>query len=114
MTDAGSGFALVVRFTLHPDMAEEFDRLTAQTVAHIRTEEPGTLLYSCHRVQGASDQRIFYELYRDRAAFDAHERYEHVRQFLAARKRLINTVEVDFLDYVDGKTPILDDGSSDD
>ena len=97
-------FALVVRFDLRPGSEDDFDRLTADTVARIRTEEPGTLLYLCHAVQGAPSARIFYELYRDRAAFEAHEQQPHVKAFLAERVRhTTGPVRVEFLDPLDGK-----------
>jgi hypothetical protein len=34
-------------------------------------------------------QRIIYEIYRDRAAFDDHERQPHIQQFVADRKSCV-------------------------
>jgi quinol monooxygenase YgiN len=107
MTKDAAPFALVVRFTVRPEAEAEFDDLIARTTAAIRDHEPGTLVYACHRVEDAPHQRIFYELYRDRAAFDKHERQDHVRHFLAARKALLESTEVDFLTLADGKTPAV-------
>jgi quinol monooxygenase YgiN len=99
-------FGLMVRFTCTDEQsADAFDRLVAETIEKIRTEEPGTLVYTSHRVDGAPLQRIFYELYCDRAAFDAHEEQAHTRRFLAAREELLASTEVDFLDLLDGKGP---------
>jgi quinol monooxygenase YgiN len=70
----GRMFGLSVRFTCKdPESAEGFDKLVAETVAQIKTNEPGTLVYAVHTVEGKPLERIFYELYRDRGAFDAHE-----------------------------------------
>jgi quinol monooxygenase YgiN len=77
----------------------------AETAAGIRRSEPGTLVYACHHVDGPPRQRIFYELYRDRAAFDAHEQSPHTRRFLADRQALLESTAVDFLSLADGKTP---------
>jgi quinol monooxygenase YgiN len=99
-------FALVVRFALREGAESAFDQLTATTTAAIRDREPGTLVYACHRVDGEPRQRVFYELYADRAAFDAHEAQPHVRQFLAAREELLDGFTVDFLTLADGKTPL--------
>jgi quinol monooxygenase YgiN len=99
-------FALVVRFTVRPGVEDEFDALVAETVAGIRDGEPGTLVYATHLVDGEPRQRIFYELYRDRAAFDDHESAAHTRRFLAKREALLETTTVDFLGLVDGKTPV--------
>ena len=97
-------FGLSVRFTCKdPQSAEGFDALVAETVPQIRQNEPGTLVYAVHTVEGKPLERIFYELYRDRAAFDAHEEQPHTRHFLAARGKFLDSVEVDFLTLQIGK-----------
>ncbi|ACY99898.1 putative quinol monooxygenase [Thermomonospora curvata] len=97
-------FGLVVRFTCKDEAsAEAFDRLVAETVDKIREREPGTLVYATHRVEGRPLQRIFYELYRDRAAFEAHEEQEHTKHFLSAREEFLASVEVDWLELQAGK-----------
>ena len=88
---------LVVRFTLRPGREQDFDDLVAATVAAIDQHEPGTLLYVTHVVEGEPLTRIFYELYGDRAAFDAHEQQPHVRHFLAEREHLVDNFTVDWL-----------------
>jgi quinol monooxygenase YgiN len=56
------------------------------------------LVYAVHQVEGEPNARIFYELYRDRAAFDEHERQEHTRRFLAGQERYLSgPPQVDFL-----------------
>src|SRR5207244_10059557 len=96
--------ALVVRFDLRPGAEDAFDRLVADTTARIRTEEPGTLLYLCHTVQGAPGVRIFYELYRDRAAFQIHERQPHIKEFTVRREQYVaQPGRVELLDRLDGK-----------
>ena len=97
-------FGLSVRFTCRDaDSAAGFDRLVAETVPEIRQHEPGTLVYAVHTVEGQPLQRIFYELYRNRAAFDAHEKQEHTRRFLAGREQYLASVDVDFLTLQVGK-----------
>lgn len=108
MTQAPAPFALVVRFTVRPGAEAAFDDLVTETTAAIREQEPGTLVYACHHVNEAPRERIFYELYRDRAAFDAHEEQPHVKHFLEARTALLESTEVDFMTLADGKTPVSD------
>jgi quinol monooxygenase YgiN len=96
-------FGLVVRFALKPGAGEAFDRLTSQTVEQIRAHEPGTLLYVVHCVEGDPDVRLFYELYRDRAAFDDHEAQPHTRRFLAERGRYLIGFDVDRLSIIVAK-----------
>src|SRR5215469_2402352 len=97
-------FGLSVRFTCKDaDSAAGFDELVAETVAQIREREPGTLVYAVHAVEGKPLQRVFYELYRDRAAFDAHEEQPHTRRMLAERGQFLAATEVDFLTLLTGK-----------
>jgi quinol monooxygenase YgiN len=103
-------FALVVRFTVQPGSEEAFDDLVSATAVGIRAREPGTLVYACHHVEGASRERIFYELYENKAAFDAHESQPHTRHFLAVRGALLESTVVDFLSLTGGKTPVTSGG----
>jgi quinol monooxygenase YgiN len=93
-----------VRFTCKDEAsAEGFDRLVAETVPSIRQHEPGTVVYAVHSVEGKPLQRVFYELYRDREAFGAHEAQPHTRRFLAEREQYLASVDVDFLTLQAGK-----------
>ncbi|MEO3935646.1 putative quinol monooxygenase [Dermatophilaceae bacterium Soc4.6] len=96
------GYALVVRFTLEPGHETAFDALVAETLDGIRAHEPGTLVYASHRPDGEPGVRVFYELYRDRAAFDEHERQPHTRRFLAERGHHVAAIAVDVLQLVEG------------
>lgn len=97
-------FALVVRFTCKDEeRAAGFDELVAETVEQIKAHEPGTLVYAVHKVEGQPLQRIFYELYADKAAFEAHESQEHTKRFLAARDTYLSATEVDWLTLETGK-----------
>jgi quinol monooxygenase YgiN len=97
-------FGLMVRFTCKDEAAAAaFDDMVARTGEQIRAHEPGTLIYTVHRVDGQPLQRIFYELYRDEDAFAAHESQDYVKVFLAAREQYLASVEVDRLEFVSGK-----------
>lgn len=81
---------IVVRFDVRDqDAAGEFDRLTAVAVDSIRVHEPGTLVYATHHVQGDDLARVFYEVYADEAALQAHEDAAHMREFHAAKDPLL-------------------------
>ncbi len=97
-------FGLVVRFFCKDEeAAAKFDELVAATAPGIRDGEPGTVIYASHRVDGAPCQRIFYELYRDREAFDFHEQQPHTRHFLEQREQYLDGHEVDFVTPTAGK-----------
>ena len=76
-------------FTLLEDKAAEFDRLAEQAAEGVRTAEPDTLVYVIHVVPKAPMQRIIYEIYRDRQAFESHERQPHIQRFAADRKACV-------------------------
>lgn len=97
-------FGLVVKFVLKDEAsAQGFDALVAETLAKIRQSEPGTLVYAVHEVDGEPLHRVFYELYADRAAFEAHEEQPHVRRFLQERGQYLESFSVDFLSLWDAK-----------
>lgn len=97
-------FGLVVRFRLRDQAAATaFDELAADTLKGIRTREPGTLVYVTHVPEDQPLVRVFYELYENRAAFEAHEAQPHAKRFLVERERYLADVEVTFLDAVAGK-----------
>lgn len=97
--------ALVVTHVVMPGHEAEFDALVERTVAGVRQHEPGTLVYVSHTDAADPALRVFYELYRDREAFEAHEQQEHVRTFLAERPQHVSSVAVATLEAVAGVTP---------
>ncbi|MEY9876932.1 quinol monooxygenase YgiN [Streptacidiphilus sp. MAP12-33] len=102
-----SGFGLVVRFELHDEAAAEgFDELVSRTLPGIKAQEPGTLAYVVHAVPDEPNVRVFYELYADRAAFDAHEQQPHTKHFLAEREQYVSGLQVTFLQAQAGKGPV--------
>jgi quinol monooxygenase YgiN len=96
-------FGLVVRFTLRPGAAAAFDALATETLAGIVADEPDTLVYAVSRPTDEADVRLFFEVYRDRSAFDHHEAQEHTRRFLAEREQHLDHFEVTFLSVVAAK-----------
>jgi quinol monooxygenase YgiN len=97
-------FGLCVRFTCKDQAsAAAYDRLVAETVEGIKASEPGTLVYASHLVEGQPLQRICYELYRDRPAFEAHEATRHTRRYLDQRDQYLAATEVDWLTLQTGK-----------
>jgi len=60
-------------------------------------------VYASHLVEGQPLQRIFYELYRDKTAFEAHEAAPHTRRYLDERDQYLASTEVDWLTLQTGK-----------
>ncbi len=91
-------FGVVARFDLKDERsAEAFDRLAAETALGVWDLEPGTLTYATFRVEGEPLARLFYEMYRDRGAFDNHESQPHAKRFRAERERYLTATRVEFL-----------------
>ena len=51
-------------------------------------------MYVIHLVPNAPMQRIFYEIYRDRAAFDRHENQPYMQRFVADRRACVLATNV--------------------
>ena len=51
-------------------------------------------MYVIHLVPNAPMQRIFYEIYRDRAAFDSHENQPYMQRFVAERRTCVLATNV--------------------
>jgi quinol monooxygenase YgiN len=79
-------FGQIAIYTLLEDRVDDFDRLTRRVVRQVRMQEPDTLVYIVHAVPSAPMQRILYEVYRDRAAYEMHKRQPYVINFEADRR----------------------------
>jgi quinol monooxygenase YgiN len=84
-------YCLIVRFELLDGHEDAFDALVSETLERISTDEPRTLVYVTHVDPSAASVRVFYEVYADRAAFEAHEATAHVGRFLAGRHQHLRT-----------------------
>ena len=90
-------FGQITIYTLLEDRLEEFDRLTEGVVEQVRAREPGTLVYIVHAVPTAPMQRILYEVYQDRSAYDDHLAQPYMDRYLAERRSMVlatNAIEL--------------------
>ena len=74
-------YGLIAIYTLAEGTTADFDALAEQVVAQVRANEPDALVYAVHSVPNAEMQRIFYEVYRDRMAYEDHKRQPHIQRF---------------------------------
>ena len=74
-------FGQIAIYTLLEDRVNAFDGLTQEVVELVRAREPGTLMYIVHAVPSAPMQRILYEVYRDREAYEEHKRQPYIAKF---------------------------------
>lgn len=85
---------LIAIYTLLEDKVADFDRIAEQAAEQVRANEPDTLVYIIHTVPKAPMQRIFYEVYRDREAFERHEQQPYITRFVTARRPYVLATNV--------------------
>lgn len=74
-------YVIIVEFRLKQGTRAEFRRLIdANAAASVRNED-GCLQFDVLEPEGEDDRVLLYEIYADRAAFDAHVLSEHFRTF---------------------------------
>ncbi|MCW2899739.1 MAG: Antibiotic biosynthesis monooxygenase [Streptosporangiaceae bacterium] len=94
-------------YTLLDGREEAFDRLAAEAVRAARDAEPDTLMYICHEVTNSPTQRIFYQLFRDPAAFKQHRLLPQVQRFAADSRTHVLAMNVVELKVNSAKVPAL-------
>ena len=82
-------FVILVDFHLKPGAGPEFRRMIDKNAdASVKTE-PGCLQFDVLEPEGEGDRVLLYEIYSDKAAFDAHRQTEHFRIFNNASEALV-------------------------
>src|SRR5215469_14781400 len=61
--------------------------LLAEQAGVVRKAEPGCLVYRPHRSTKDPDLFIFYEMYKDDAAFDVHRKAPHLASYRERREK---------------------------
>jgi (4S)-4-hydroxy-5-phosphonooxypentane-2,3-dione isomerase len=82
-------FSLTVQVQVDPEKQAEFlAAITANAETSVR-DEPGCLRFDVSAVEGDEHRFVFYELYRDAAAFEEHRAAPHFRAWRAVADRTI-------------------------
>jgi quinol monooxygenase YgiN len=90
-------FGQITIYTLMEERIDEFDLLTERVVEMVRQREPDTLVFIAHAVPSAPTQRILYQVYRSRGAFQRHLEQPYMKQFDLDRRAFVlatNVVEL--------------------
>lgn len=90
-------FGQITIYTLMEERIAEFDRLTERVVDLVRKREPDTLVFIAHAVPSAPTQRILYQVYRSRGAYQRHLAQPYIQQFDLDRRAYVlatNVVEL--------------------
>ena len=78
-----SGFVVLAEFQVKPGRLAEFLALAREDASHSLRDEPGCRRFDVTLLEGGEDRVLFYEIYDDRAAFDAHLATPHLARFRA-------------------------------
>ncbi|GGH24040.1 antibiotic biosynthesis monooxygenase [Alsobacter metallidurans] len=81
-------FVVIAEFRVKPERLDAFLEVAADDAAHSVADEPGCWRFDVVVPDGGATV-IFYEIYHDRAAFDAHLLTPHLQRFREAFPPLI-------------------------
>lgn len=98
-------FAITVDFELVDGARQEFLRLVEENAAASVRNEPGCSRFDVLTFRNSAENhdRVFlYEIYDDRAAFEAHVRTPHFKSFDAATKSMVRKKTVVEFDCWEG------------
>ena len=106
-------FVITVEFRLSPGAMAEFRRLIDENARNSCRLEEGCRRFDVLVPAGQSDRVLLYEIYDDRAAFDAHLATEHFKRFNAASAPLVIDKTVVTYDLVcEGSADVGGEGST--
>jgi quinol monooxygenase YgiN len=57
----------------------EVEKAFREMIGNVRAKEPDTLVYTLHRSAQDPTVFVFYEVYKDQAALDAHGKTDHMK-----------------------------------
>jgi quinol monooxygenase YgiN len=91
---------VVARLRAAKGKGDALAALLVEQAASVRANEPGCLAYRAHRSTRDPELFVFYEMYADEAALDAHRAAPHLAAFRQRREQeglTQGAVEVDVL-----------------
>ncbi|MGH6718486.1 MAG: putative quinol monooxygenase [Alphaproteobacteria bacterium] len=88
------GFVVVVDFRLKAGASEAFRALIVENAKASVRDEPGCRHFDVVLPHGEADRVVLYEIYDDRAAFDAHVRTPHYAAFDRASQPFVASKSV--------------------
>lgn len=91
-----SGFVVIAEFRVKPGCMDAFLALARDDARHSVQDEPGCRRFDVTLPQDAEGAVLFYEIYDDRAAFDAHLLTPHLASFREGFPALAEQLPVRF------------------
>lgn len=95
---------IIARFKMQAGKEDEALERLRQMVGSVQAEEPGALAYLCHRSQDDPSEIVFFEVYADDDALQAHGQTPHMGEFRAGFAQLfdVSQVKIERLERVAG------------
>jgi autoinducer 2-degrading protein len=80
---------VLVQVTVKAEMLAEFERAILLNAEAARTREAGCMRFDVSQREDDLAQWLFYEVYRDAAAFDAHRASAHFSAYQEVAERAV-------------------------
>ncbi len=95
---------IIARFKMQAGREDEALERLNKMVSAVQAQEPGALAYICHRSEDDPSEIVFFEIYADADALQAHGQTSYMREFRGAFARLFDAsqVKIERLDRVAG------------
>jgi (4S)-4-hydroxy-5-phosphonooxypentane-2,3-dione isomerase len=75
--ETGPMLVVLVHVTVRPDLLADFERAILANADGARTREPGCIRFEVNQSEDDPTRWMFYEVYTDAAAFEAHRASAH-------------------------------------
>ena len=80
---------VLVQVTVREELLEEFERAILINAASARTREPGCVRFDVSQQEDDPTRWMFYELYKDAPAFEAHRASPHFAAYQQVADRAV-------------------------
>jgi quinol monooxygenase YgiN len=102
-TDGGKVISQIAKFKLNMDKEAEAIATLKELCAAVEKNEPGVLVYLCHRGTKKPDEVVFFEVYKDEDALKAHGKSPHLAKLRKGFANLFRPpVDITRLDRIGG------------
>ncbi|MFI5367124.1 MAG: putative quinol monooxygenase [Candidatus Binatia bacterium] len=81
---------VIAKLTVKSGSEVAFLQAAEKMIAHVKANEPGTLLYTLNRSTTHPGEFVFYEIYADQAAFATHGGSAPMQEFFGAVGTLLD------------------------
>ncbi len=95
---------LIARIKAKAGSEQQLEEAFRAMIPKVRAAEPGCQSYVLHRSNQDPTLFVWYEVYRDQAAFDQHRKTDHMKEMGAKIAPLLDgRPQVEFLTEIDRK-----------